>query len=210
MNFLRKKDEYDYFAGFSASAQAGSSAARYLLQTLQSYNSVNLLGHVEAMHKIENDADSQKHEMTKHLAHEFMTPIEREDIAALSQALDNVVDAVEDVMQRLYMFNVSVLRVEALGFASLIVKSCEAVEKLMQEFRHFKKSKQIHSFIIAVNTLESEGDKLHASAMRRLFTTSQDTGVQMVWMSLFEALEECMDACEDVANIVESVTMKNT
>ncbi|MEG0768384.1 MAG: DUF47 family protein [Ruthenibacterium sp.] len=210
MGFGKQKEEYDYFGGFLVCAHAGSTAAQYLHSALSDFSVALLPQHVKEMHSIENDADSDKHEMTSRLAHEFITPIEREDIAALSQQLDNIVDSVEDVIRRIYMFNVSALRTETLAFTELIVSCCSAVEKLVEEFRFFKKSKTIHHSIIAVNTLESEGDKLHADAMRRLFTEETDTRTLLVWMTIFESLENCLDACEDAADIIESVIMKNT
>ena len=210
MGFLTQKDEYDYFASFLRCAQLAGVAADYLYTHLQHFEAVQLPQYVKDMHKIENDADSQKHEIMGRLAHEFMTPIEREDIAALSQGIDDIIDAVEDVARRIYMFNVTKLRPEMLTFADLIVQCCGKVETVMAEFRNFKKSKTILPFIIEVNTLESEGDRLHAEAMRRLFTEQTDAKTQLVWMMLFEAMEECLDACETTADIIESIIMKNT
>ena len=78
--------------------------------------------------------------------------------------LDNIVDAIDDVMRRIYMFNVTALRPEALEFADLIVQCCEAFEKLVEEFRCFKKSKVINQYIIEVNNIENKGDRLHADS----------------------------------------------
>ena len=210
MGLLNRSEEYEYFAGFLTCAKYGSAAATYLQAAFTGFDAAQVPHHVEAMRKIENDADTKKHEVTGKLAHEFMTPIEREDIAALAQELDNIVDAVEDVMRRIYMFNVTELRSEALELTNLIVPCCRKVETVVEEFRNFKKSKTINNLIIEVNTLESEGDRIHANAVRRLFTENTDTKTQLIWLTLFEALEECLDACENAADIIESVIMKNT
>ncbi|MEG1640453.1 MAG: DUF47 family protein [Ruthenibacterium sp.] len=210
MGLFNRDAEYDYFGGFLTCAHSASAAATYLNAALTGFDAAQVPRHMEAMHKIENDADSQKHEITNKLAHEFMTPIEREDISALSRELDNVVDAVEDVIRRIYMFNVTSLRAETLEFTSLIVACCLKMEKVVEEFRNFKKSKIIKDMIIEVNTLESEGDRLHAAALHRLFTEENDPKTLLVWMTLFEALEECLDTSENVADVIESVIMKNT
>lgn len=210
MSLWNEREEYDYFAGFVRCAHFASAAATYLHSVLSGFDAKKLPAQVEAMHKIENDADSEKHVMMGKLAHEFMTPIEREDIAALSQELDNVVDSVEDVARRMYMFNVTELREETLQFTQLIVECCNKLELMVKEFRNFKKSKTIPQLLIEVNTLESQGDHLHAEALRRLFTEAADTRTQLVWMTLFEAMEECLDACENAADLIESVIMKNT
>jgi len=210
MGILNRKKEYDYFGNFLCCAKSASEAALYLCQAFENFDAEQVAGHVTNMHKIENDADMEKHEMIRNLAQEFITPIEREDIAALSQELDNIVDAVEDVMRRVYMFNVTSLRPEALEFTKLIVHCCEAFEKLVEEFRCFKKSKIISEYIIEVNTLENKGDKLHADSLRRLFTEETSTDDRLVWTTIFEALEACLDACENAADIIEGVVMKNT
>ena len=210
MGLLNKKKEYDYFGGFARCAQAASEAARYLCDSFEDFGPRDVASHVDAMHRIENDADIRKHEMTRNLARAFITPIEREDIAALSQNLDDIIDAVEDVMRRIYMFGVKALRPEALDFARLIVLCCDAFEQVVAELPNFKKSETIGEAIIEVNTLESRGDKLHAEAMHRLFTQPADAQERLVWMNLFEALEACLDACEHAADIIEGIVMKNT
>lgn len=210
MGILSRKKEYDYFGNFLCCAKSGVEAACYLQEAFQNFDVEKVPMHVERMHKIENDADMEKHEMIRNLAQEFITPIEREDIAALSQELDNIVDAIEDVMRRIYMFNVKSLRPEALEFSALIVDCCQAFEKLVEDFRCFKKSKTINEHIITVNTVENRGDRLHADSLRRLFTEESSTDEKLVWTTIFEALEACLDACENAADIIEGVVMKNT
>ncbi len=210
MGILTNKAEYDYFGSFLKCAKSASEAAVYLNNAFETFKAADVPAHVEAMHKIENDADDNKHEMTRNLAKEFITPIEREDIAALSQELDNIVDAIEDVMLHIYMFNLQELRPEALDLSRMIVRCCAAFETVVEEFRNFKKSKIIIEHIIEVNELESQGDKIHAVALRRLFTEKATADERLVWVNIFEALENCLDACENAADIIESVVMKNT
>ena len=92
------------------------------------------------MHQLEHAADSKRHELGNQLAREFMPPIEREDISTLSQQLDNVVDSVEDIIRKIYMFNIDEMRSEALEFSKLILDTCAVFYKLLQEFSNFKKS----------------------------------------------------------------------
>ena len=80
----------------------------------------------------------------------------------------------------------------------------------IEEFRHFKKSQTIGKHIIEVNTLESDGDTLHAECIRKLFCGNEDALTIVAWMTLFEGFEECLDACEDAVDVIESVIMKNT
>lgn len=210
MNIFKHKEEFDYFGRFADCAKAASEEARYLCECLENFDKAKVPLHARNMQIIESRADGLKHEMTNRLAHEFMTPIEREDIAALSQSIDDIVDAVEEVIRRIYMYDVSSLRPEAVELAKLIVEGCALFEVVAAEFRNFKKSETIEKKIIEVNTIESRGDEVHAAAVRRLFTEKNSVEEKIVWLNIFEALEISLDTCEKAANIVENVITKNT
>ena len=96
------------------------------------------------MHHIENAADGFRHDMTQVLSHEFIAPIEREDIIELAQDLDNVVDAIDDVMRRIYMFNVQTIRPEAKQFSAIITKCCHALLETIEEFRQMVREYPLH------------------------------------------------------------------
>ena len=102
--------------------------------------------------------------MMERLAHEFLPPVDREDIVSLAQELDNVTDAIDDAMRHLYMFQIAVLRPDAVGLADAIVRCCSTVRTMMEKFTHFKRSKSIGEHILAVSQIESEADELHAAA----------------------------------------------
>jgi len=210
VGILTKKKSFDYFDAFLKIAGEGSAAARYLHESLTEFNYAAVPARTKAMHDIENAADSSKHVIIEHLAHEFITPIEREDIVALAQALDTVVDAIDDVMRRVYMFNIRAIRPETLEFTQHIVHACDLLETAVAEFRNFKDSKTIKRSIIEVNTEENCGDALHSEYLHKLFSEETDSKTTLVWMTMFESLEQCFDACEDAADIIESVIMKNT
>jgi len=162
------------------------------------------------MHNIEHAADLKKHDMMDKLLKEFITPIERGDIAELAHEIDNVTDAIEDILARIYMFNITSMRREALDFANVIIKNCNELKGLMKEFRNYKKSQEIQKLIVNINGLEEEGDKLYIMSIRNLYTTSKDPIELMTWTDTFKYFERCCDACETAANVVESVIMKNS
>lgn len=165
---------------------------------------------MKEIHVIEHRADTEKHEMMKKLVREFITPIEREDIIELAQQIDEVTDKIEDVLMRLYMFRIFTLREEALGFSSVIVQCCDALKQAMKELHNFHKSATIHDHIVEVNKLEEDGDKLYMEAVHTLYATSKDPVEIMTWVELFDRFEKCCDACEHVANVIESIIMKNS
>jgi uncharacterized protein Yka (UPF0111/DUF47 family) len=149
--------------------------------------------------------------MVKKLAKEFITPIEREDIMEMSSHIDTVTDKIEDVLLRLYMFNIRTIRTDALIAADIIVKCTSAMRDAQTEFSNFKKSKTIRDKVIEMNRLEDEGDRLYTISVRNVFTDKTLTPVAaFAWENLFHYMEDVCDACEDVADVIEGVIMKNT
>ncbi len=205
-----KKKDFNYFDYFCTTADMICEAADYLNASLLSFDRESFMPRVEGMHEIENRADMARHEMTKHLMHEFIPPIDREDILELSAKLDDIVDAIDDTVRRIYMYNVTEIKEGALSFCTLIVKCAGALREAAEEFRSFKSSKHIKEKLVNVNTLESDGDNLHSELLHGLFAGEQDMRALIVWMNIYEDLESCLDYCEDAADIIESVIMKNT
>ena len=144
-----------------------------------------------------------------HLAKEFIPPIEREDIVSLSQNIDNVTDKVEDILLRIYMNNVSSIGEDAMAMMDVVVQCCEAVKELLEEFADFRRSKNLKKVVIRINDLEESADKLFMTSMRKLYTQSEDPIHIIAWREIYIYLERCADACEHVADVVESVVMKN-
>lgn len=207
---MARKEQFNYFDCFVRMAEYSSAAANLLMNLLKEFSPDNLSAKIVEMHEIEHSADLLKHELLERLAREFIAPIEREDIVTLSQEIDNVTDSIEDVLLRMYMFRVQALRDEVFQFTELIVKCCTAQEKMMQEFKHFRKSNVIKDYIVEINRLEEVGDRLYSEAMYNLFEPGTDPVIIMTLTEVFDHLEHCCDACEDAADIVEGVIMKNS
>lgn len=204
------KKKFDYFNYFKEVSDIICDAAEHLYATLHKYDTETLQKELDIMHEIEHKADCTRHEMTKLLAHEFITPIEREDIVSLAQQLDTIVDCMEDVLLRLYMFNVTDIKEEAIGFADIIINCSKSLNTVLGEFKNFKHSNIIKEGIVAVNNFESDGDKLLVHGIRNLSVSECADKELFIWTDIYEHLELCLDACEDVTDIIESVIMKNT
>ena len=207
---MAKKSDNYYFENFIQCVECGCQAAMMLEENLANFDVNRLSENLDELHKIEHDADKKKHEMMGVLVKAFITPIEREDIILLSQCIDEVTDQIEDVLIRIYINNVHTIRPEALQFTKVIIRCCKVLKEIMEEFANFKKSKTLHGLIIEINALEEEGDRLFIDSMRRLHTEVTDPLEIIAWREIYNFLEKCCDACEHVADAVESVLMKNT
>ena len=203
-----KNDSY-YFNTISECAVLASEAAQVLHTVLTKFNSNEIDEIMWKLHDVEHKADEKKHDMLSALLKAFITPIERDDIIKLSQAIDDITDAVEDVVIQINMDQVKLIRPDSIEFSELLIRCCKRVEELLEEFRNFKKSKLIKDIIIEINRLEEEGDQLYISVMKNLHATSKDPIEIIVWRDIYKAFENVCDSCEDVANIVESIVIGN-
>ena len=207
---MSKKSDSYYFQNFIECVECGCQAAKMLEDNLNHFDTGLLQDKLDELHRIEHDADKKKHEMMAVLVKAFITPIEREDIILLSQSIDEVTDKIEDVLIRIYINNVQQIRPEALAFIKVIIRCCEALKEVMEEFADFRKSKTLHGLIIEINAREEEGDRLFIESMRKLHAEVTDPIEIIAWREIYVYLEKCCDACEHVADVVESVIMKNT
>lgn len=204
------KKKFDYFHYFKEISDIICEAAKHLYTTLHHFDPAALQAKLDTMHEIEHRADCAKHEMTKCLAHEFITPIEREDIISLAQGLDTVVDAMEDVLLRIYMFNVIDIKTNAIAFSEITIKCSKELNTVLGEFKNFKVSERMKNGIVAINNYESDGDKILVDSIRDLSLHALSDREFYVWTDIYEHLELCLDAYEDVTDIIEGVIMKNS
>ena len=204
------KKHNPYFEDFITMISFSVQAAEHLQDVSTNFNPDTLSEQRKAMHRIEHAADEVKHSLTKRLVKEFVTPIDREDIINLANELDNVTDKIDDILTRMYMYNINALRPEALTFADVILRSCKALEVAMAEFPNFQKSATLMQIIIEVNTMEEEGDAIYIDAVRKLYRSDDDPRLVGSWSELFDRLEDCCDACEHLADAMEIVAMKNS
>ena len=151
-----------------------------------------------------------RHDLMDKLAHEKFPPLDREDINLLANEIDNVTDTIEDVLRCFYMYNIVEIYPSVVEFSKLIVKCCDMLLQTMKEFRNFKKSKLLSELIIEINRLEEAGDRLYTAYIGQLFTERPDPYTVMAWKEAYKYLERSCDTCEHVADIIESVIMKNS
>lgn len=206
---MAKGDKF-YYDTLLASAVCSREAANYLVTCLENYDTTQLQAMLNHMHEIEHNADTKKHDMDAKLAKAFVTPIEREDLAQLSYDLDEVTDKIEEVLQKLYMYNIQTVRPNAVLFAKKAVETCSFLCEIMAEFENFKKSKKLKGLIRDLNDIEEDCDILYLTFMRELMVSSADVMEKMAWHEIYDCLEACVDACEHVSECVDTVIMKNT
>lgn len=206
---MARSDKF-YFENLMESTALSKKAASFLVECLENYNLDNIQKMLDEMHRIEHTADEKKHEMSEALAKAFVTPVDREDLDMLSHKLDDVTDILEEILQKFYIFDIRLISFSAIDFAKKLVRACELLCEIINEFENFKKSKKIHDLIVKINDVEEECDRLYLSSMRNLTQESSDILNIISWREIYESFEACADACENVSECVGSVIMKNT
>lgn len=207
---MAKKQDDFYFQNFITCAEFSSQAAHLLKDILSDFRPEETKKRLDELHAIEHAADEKKHELNDKLVKAFITPIEREDIASLSQQIDNLTDKIEEVFIRIYINNVSKIRPEVLEMLDIVIRCCEEICGLMREFANFRRSKELKDRIIRINSLEEEADRLYIANMRALHSEEKDVLEIIAWREIYSYLEKCADACEHAADVVEGVVMKNS
>lgn len=209
---MAKKNKYNYFKGYEKLASLAVKESELLIEVLRTFeDSSGMSDSMQQMHSYENDGDSINHDMFENAAVDFVTPFDREDIVALAQALDDVLDYIDDVLGHMEVYAVRVIPDYARQFAKLINKSCLALSDCMEAFHGFKKNKKSKQLVVDLNSYEEEADSLYKEAMLHLHTVdNKDVMHVLVWSRIYERMEKCCDATEHAANIVSTIILKNT
>ena len=208
---MSKKQDALYFDNFIECAGYASKAAQMLKDIFRNFDPAKMPQWMDEIHAIEHAGDKCRHGMTDKLAKAFITPIEREDISALSTNIDTLTDKLEEVCMRVYIHNIQTIRPDAVNMLDVVIRCCGEVSRMLEEFADFKHSKKLKEYIIHINSLEEESDRLFIANMRQLHVEPDlDIRDIMAWEEIYTYLEKCADACEEIADSVENVVMKNS
>jgi predicted phosphate transport protein (TIGR00153 family) len=161
---------------------------------------------VTAIKTIEHEADNVTRDVIARINKSFVTPIDREDIHILASRLDDVIDLIDGTARRAQMFKVDDVREPAIRMTAILVRAGEALEGAVT---NVKKSKMVVTQCAEVKRLEEEGDAVYHEAVGGLFEGTQDPIQVIKWKELYDTIEGAIDACEDVANTLEAVALKN-
>lgn len=207
---MARKKDYNYYDKFVELVGYCCQSAELLNNSLTNFDAKTIENKLQEMHNIEHVADLAKHELMERLAEEFIAPLEREDIVKLSQEIDDITDAIEDVLIKINMYNVQAIRPEVFEFSKLITLCCNSLKVALEEFHNYKKSSTLKAKLIEVNDLEEQGDALYYNTVYKLYRNGETPTDLLIWTEIYDLLEKCCDACEEAADIIESVVMKNS
>ena len=181
-------------------------ASQLLLTGLQSgYEGMCQIS--KRMESLERSGDEVTHEIFRRLQSTFITPFDPEDIQTLATSLDDVLDAIEDATFRIVAYRIDPIPEAAVQLGQMIANACRAIERAIRAL-HEKKSVVDHC--IEVNRLEDEADAVERTMLTVLFNSNLDAITLIKLKDLYEALESATDRCEDVADVIQNVAVKNS
>lgn len=169
-----------------------------------------LAGRVDEIKKVEHEGDRITHRTLAKLNTTFITPFDREDIHALISRMDDIIDATDACSQRLLLYKVKSFPPRFLQFADLLVAAARQVQAAVLALHETKRHRDALASCVEINRLENEGDALHRESLAELFANVTDAIEVIKLKELYTFLEEAMDRCEDVANVIESIIIKSS
>ena len=198
--------EEKYFELFNQQAASIVESAHLLHRLFEDFDHREEI--VNKITVIENACDEVTHQIIKKLNQTFITPIDREDIHALAGGLDDIVDAIEYTARRVILYRIEGPTNHARNMTGVLLKLSVELEKGVRTLDTHRQSTMDSCIII--HTLESEGDVFHHAALDSLFANEQNALTIIKYKELYEKLERAMDRCEDVANVLEAIVLKNS
>jgi uncharacterized protein len=195
----------EFFQLYNRAAANAVEIARLLVGMLETFpeGKDNAL---RAIKDAEHEGDRLTHEVVDLLNRTFVTPFDRDDMYRLAGAIDDVCDHVDEASGNIVGYGVTRVREAARNQASVIMRAATELREAVALLEGFKDS-QIH--LDALRELEDEGDQLNRAAVSELFTTEQDPIAIIRWKDIHERLEEAVDACENAADVLEAILVKN-
>lgn len=156
----------------------------------------------------ETAGDDITRDTVKRLRETWLTPLDRDDIHQLITRMDDVLDYVEAAAERVVLFGVRVAPSEARELASTIVEACTRLLRAVELLRTLAKAPEILALCAEVTQLEKAADATYRRALAEIYKPGNEPLMVMKWRDIFESLESAVDACEDVANVVEGVVLE--
>ncbi len=204
--FLRRilPREESFFSTFTRQAENVYTGAQALVTMLSNYDDPQ--AQARAIKAIEHQGDVITHDIITRLNQTFITPFDREDIHELSSKIDDVLDLLDAAAGRLVIYRVQKIRPGVVDLAKILD---QAAAQVLAAVRVLEKQDHILQYCIEINRLENEGDRISRSLIAQLFEGEKDPVEILKWKEIIECIETSIDKCEDVANVIEGVTLKS-
>ena len=199
-----------FFDYFRDAANNAAEAAKLLLDLFEHYEEVEQK--VRRLREVEHRGDEITHQIFNALNRTFVTPLDREDISALASAIDDFVDAIEEIAKRCWLYRIDGPDKLARSLAGIIGEQARLLAETVPLVELAKDSDLLKRQVVVINRLENEADDLLDTALAGVYDGAADIPAlvrALRWSELYQKLEEATDKAEDVANTLEGIMLKN-
>jgi uncharacterized protein len=196
-----------FWSAFSAMTDKTEQAAQCLIDLFREPARVRELA--KQIKDIEHDADRITHEVVQALHQTWITPLDREEIHSLITGLDDVLDFIDAASDRFALYEIEVVRPEALELAESLQLAVRDTAKAVDGLKKIKDPAPLLALCRSINKHEHEADMIYRKAIARLFKEHSDPLLVMKWREVFESMETATDRAEDVANIIEGIILEH-
>jgi predicted phosphate transport protein (TIGR00153 family) len=196
--------EEEFYQDFNALGDELKNGARLLEAMLQPEHPI--WSKADEINVVEHTCDSLTHAIIQRLNRTFVTPLDREDIHALARSLDDVMDSIDASATLIRMYRLDNVRFGARELAQIITASADEVRLALGAL---EQGKGLMAHAVEINRLENAADRVHEQAVTQLFDDERDPITVMKWKETLDFLENATDRCEDAANVLEGVMVKN-
>ena len=203
--FMPRED--DFFELFERAAENAHAASTELLEMLEKFDAVK--DRSKRIKDIEHTGDQITHDAIERLNRTFITPVDREDIHDLVCRIDDIVDLVDTAAHRIILYKVAAPTSHAKELARCLKHATNIIREAMPLLRDMKNSRKIGEKCIAIHTQENEADRIMHDALGALFEAQPDPIEVIKWKDIYEEIESATDRCEDVANVLDTIVLKN-
>lgn len=207
---MARKKGFDYFDAMYQLSMKTKEASLVLDDIIAHYSSDYLIEKAESIHQLEREGDEIVSSIMYELNHSFVTPIDREDIIAITKFIDNVLDNINALPYSFDNLSIQKMREKAIEMSALIVEIVEAMTVVTKEFSKFKSTKTIGQMIQKVTELEGKADIIHSAQIKELFTSEENVLEVVRWKEVFDRLEKIVNGTEQAVLIMEAMVIKNT
>ncbi len=163
---------------------------------------------IKELEDMEHVNDELTHQIFTELGKNFITPFDREDIHYLASALDDIADYIYASAKKINFYRVNPNDIGIQKFADLIANGCMHVQRAVIELRSMKNMRKITDALVAINSIENQGDDIFDMSIERLFATESDAKEVIKKREIYQVMEIVTDKCEDAANVIESIIIK--
>src|SRR5712692_2213647 len=203
MSLVPQKREF--FALYNRAAENVVAIAEALIALLEQFPQESDV-RMRDIKELEHEGDRLTHEIVDLLNRTFVTPFDRDDMYRLAGALDDVCDFVDEAAGNILGYGVTEIRENARQQAALIERAATKLREAVGKLEGFKDSQRE---LVELRELEDEGDRLNREGIAALFASGEDAVMIIRWKDIHEQLEEAVDACENAADVLEAILVKN-